>query len=125
MKILIADDDFSTRKVIGALLRQYKHTCLEAANGAEAVVRVVTEKPDLVLMDLNMPILNGTDAIIAIRSLPNTVRVPIICLSGCIEEKERAELAGADDVLEKPIYFKKLLDKIENFHISLGRIAFF
>lgn len=114
MKILIADDEVIIRRFISTVLTECGYTCLEAEDGHEAVDLAVLENPDLILIDLNMPVVNGWEAIRAIRRTPKLVKVPIICVSGsCHGEMKNVTFeAGVDYCIEKPFDIQVLLEKI-------------
>jgi len=106
LKILVADDSDINRRVASALLRQEGHHVAEASNGLEAVGAVQRNKYDVVLMDLQMPEMNGLEATESIRGLVQDehANVPIIALTANIlkEEEERCFAAGMDGYLVKP-----------------------
>ena len=96
-------------------LNQYE--VIQASNGSEGLEMALIHKPDLILMDLAMPILNGFDSTIEIRKIEYLADTPILCLTAfgdLYDDKARA--AGCNDVLQKPIDFGKL-DEILEQHI--------
>lgn len=107
MTILIAEDNsvnmLLARTIINKIAPNF--TLLEAANGAEAVELCKTRRPDLILMDVQMPEMNGYEATKAIRELTHHSRIPIVALTaGNVKgEKEKCLAAGMDDFLVKPI----------------------
>jgi len=112
-KILLVDDQLVNRKVLAQLCKVNDLTCIEAENGEKAVELCKTESFDLVLMDVQMPILNGIEATQQIRAFSET---PIIGLTGdgMLEAREKCMTAGMNDVLSKPIGltdFEKVLKK--------------
>ncbi len=114
MDILIAEDYDDTRSLIRMLLQSKGHHVVEAVNGLEAVEIASREPPDLILMDLNMPVLDGIEATRRLRSLPETAGVPVVavtahCGDGHWEQKARA--AGCDECVAKPVSFD-LLDGV-------------
>jgi len=121
LKILVVDDTHLTREVLCEHLRFLKHDPISAANGEQAIERFIENSPDIVLMDMVMPGLNGIDTMQAIRQLPNAHWVPIIMLSAHSDEAEflHALNSGCDDYLPKPIKFPVLQAKIN----ALQRIA--
>lgn len=126
MKILIADDDGSIRQLLSALFEITGHSPIEARNGQEAVDIAVLEKPDLILMDLTMPIVNGWEAAKAIRRIHSICHIPIIAISGIAdgEMKEATLKAGINDCIEKPFEFQKLMETVTPFiPVSKARIA--
>lgn len=111
-KILIAEDVEINYMLISELLSPTKVILIWAKNGAEAVKFFQSESPDLILMDLQMPVMNGYDAIKAIRALDKSV--PIITQTAFVmnSEKERSFEAGANDFISKPIKPKELISTI-------------
>lgn len=113
-KILLADDDPSLRRLVAATLGTESFTLFQAGDGNESLAIAQAEKPALVLLDLNMPGMNGLEVCGAIKkdaSLTGT-KVVMLTASGNTEDKERAMAAGADDYFVKPFSPVALLDKI-------------
>jgi CheY-like chemotaxis protein len=104
-KILIADDSRTFRQVEEELLKRKGHTLLQAENGAQAVQVAVRETPDLILLDLQMPIMDGAKALALLKSNDKTSSIPVIMVTTIGADSQRGQLlaAGADRVLVKPI----------------------
>lgn len=121
LTILIAEDvDMNmllVKFLIGKLLPHA--TILEATDGNEAVMMWQNENPDIILMDMQMPEMDGIEATLVIRELEDGTkkRVPIIALTAgaLLEEREKCIIAGMDDFLTKPIDQEKLLEALNNF----------
>jgi CheY-like chemotaxis protein len=117
--ILIVEDDEDHRFVMKTLLELRGYEVVEASNGQEAVALADSEKPDLVLMDLKMPVLNGLAATRSIRqhAKAGVQRVPIIALSAYDPAQHRAVAmaAGCDEYVLKPIDY----DRLESLIASL------
>lgn len=110
-KILVVDDDLDLRKLVGSYLKEEGFGVVTAANGREALFVNREEKPDLIVLDLMMPELNGYDFI---RELGKESRVPVILLTAKIEEGDKVlglEL-GADDYVTKPFSLRELTARI-------------
>ena len=107
IKVLVADDNRINQLLTKTILQRIapQATIVAALNGQEAVDLYKTEKPDLILMDVQMPILNGVEATQQIRALEKEFRVPVVALtaSSTLEEKQRCLDAGMDVFLSKPI----------------------
>ena len=88
---------------------------LSAANGAEGIAIAVAEQPDLILMDLNLPEIDGWEAARRLKADPATRRIPLIALTAhaMAGDREKALAAGCDDFDTKPVQFDRLLAKIE------------
>jgi two-component system alkaline phosphatase synthesis response regulator PhoP len=112
-KILIADDEESIRLTVGRLLEN-DYAVFEAANGAEAVEIAKGQKPDLILMDLIMPKMDGYTACSQIKSNEETKGIPVIILTAVGHElnKKYATEMGAAGYLTKPFNIKELLKLI-------------
>jgi CheY-like chemotaxis protein len=105
-KVLIAEDYTDTRRVMKLLLEMYGLDVIEATDGREAVEKALNEHPDLILMDLAMPVLDGLEATKAIRSHPELAGTPIVCVTAYGEiYREKAKRAGCNEVIHKPIDF--------------------
>lgn len=114
-KILVADDDLMLQRLISNTLRLEHHEIIVADNGQQTLEMARTEKPDLVILDVMMPGLNGFDVCIALRKDPATATLPVIMLSGLgqVQEKIMGLKAGADEYLTKPIDPRELLTRVE------------
>lgn len=111
MIILVAEDFDDTRLMMKLLLEMRGHRVVEAANGQEAVEIATRERPDLILMDLNMPVLDGIAATRLLRDRPETAGVPIVAVTahcGDPEWRDRALEAGCVACVGKPVDFEKL-----------------
>jgi len=115
--ILIAEDEESNYWLIEAFLEKYNFKLLHAENGKEAVEMFQNNEVDLILMDFNMPIMNGIEATALIRQ--SNKDVPIIALTAyaMTEDKEKATKTGCNDFLSKPVNRNVLIEKI-NHHLK-------
>ncbi|HKP70853.1 MAG TPA: response regulator [Pyrinomonadaceae bacterium] len=108
-KILIAEDHADIRKMMSIYLKMYKYDVIEAADGYEAVEKAIEHKPDAVLLDLAMPVLDGVDSARAMRLNKELADVPIVCITAYRDfYVDRAKQAGCNAVLSKPIDFSQL-----------------
>ena len=114
-KILVADDEEDILKVIGMRLKSAGYEVIMARNGKEAVEFAFRDKPDLIVMDVMMPILSGFDATKMLRSRLETATVPILMLTARKDKEGELEGldAGADDYMTKPFDKDKLLARIK------------
>ncbi|MCS7253240.1 MAG: response regulator [Armatimonadota bacterium] len=114
-KIIIADDEPVVRQVLKQVLQSEGYDVIEAENGEEAVKLVKSEKPDLLILDVRMPVMDGMQACRVIRQLDEPMRnVPIIILTAVdttLGRRVSAEL-GVDMYLTKPISPKELRSKV-------------
>ncbi|HSY29417.1 MAG TPA: response regulator [Burkholderiaceae bacterium] len=115
--ILIVDDVVANREMLADLLRVLGFAIEEAADGKEALARVELMPPDLILMDIMMPVMDGLEATRRIRQLPNLQTVPIIAISASatVEDQQGSMVAGASAFMTKPIDQDSLLMQIANF----------
>jgi CheY-like chemotaxis protein len=116
MKVLIADDELRLRKVVALHLKKAGFTVLEAGNGKQALELAKEHKPDLIVLDIMMPEMNGLDACIAIKADAELADTPIILLTAMAEagDIEKGNAAGAEYYLTKPFSPKELIDKINS-----------
>jgi two-component system cell cycle response regulator DivK len=113
-RILYVEDNEDNVYMLCRRLRARGHTVLVAENGAKGVEAARQELPDLILMDLSLPVLSGWEAACLLKEETSTASIPIIALSAHAldGERQRALEAGCDDFEAKPINMTCLLDKI-------------
>jgi len=115
-KILIVDDDPSIREILSTQLSRLSFQVAAAADGKEAVELFKSEKPDLVLMDMMMPVLDGLAACQQIRALEKKgTRVPILFLTARDTRHDQisSALCGGDEFITKPISLQELRERVE------------
>lgn len=117
-KVLIADDNSVDRKVLSRVVRNQGNEVIEVSNGFEAVDAFKEHSPEIVLMDVMMPGLNGKDATRQIKELANEDFVPVIFLTSLSDAQSLADCleSGGDDFLTKPYNHIVLQAKIDSFH---------
>lgn len=115
MKILVAEDNFNNRLILHDILTFYKYEVIEADNGAAAIDVAKREKPDLILMDLQMPAKDGFEALAAIRKDPEIKSVPIIAVTASAMPADRAKVlaAGFDGYVTKPFEVKEIVEVVK------------
>jgi CheY-like chemotaxis protein len=103
--ILVAEDHPESRKTLAKVLRRMGYRVLEADNGRDALSLLQAERPLAVLMDVNMPVMDGVDATLAIRADPRLADLPVFALTGdvTVENQQRIGEAGVNGYLEKPV----------------------
>jgi CheY-like chemotaxis protein len=104
-KILIVDDNGLNLRLACAVLAQAGHETLSAANGREGVDAAISERPDLILMDMRMPVMNGEEAMKEIKADARTRGIPVAALTASAMSGEREHLLamGFDGYISKPI----------------------
>lgn len=112
-RILVAEDHLDSRDALRALLEAFGYSVVIATNGQEAVDLALAEEPDLILMDIMMPVLDGFEATRHLRRQPPTSHIPIIAVTAMEGAQELALHAGADDYVRKPIDIRTLLKKVD------------
>jgi len=115
LTILVAEDVHATQKLLEKFLKKLGHNVLMANNGHQAIELYQQHQPDIILIDIHMPVMNGLEAIKKIRGYPNDFWVPILVLSASDENEDIISglSAGADDYLPKPIELDILKAKID------------
>lgn len=111
MVILVADDIEDTRHLMRLLLEMKGHAVLEAENGEQAVECALKEHPDLILMDLSMPVMDGLAATRRIREHGETALIPIVAMSSHLSDpvwRDRALRSGCNQCYSKPLDFDGL-----------------
>ncbi len=114
-KILLVEDNEMNRDMLGRRLQRQSYDIVMAVNGIEAIKKAQSEQPDLILMDLSLPELDGWEATRRLKQDNNTRCIPIIVLTAHAlkSDRESAFEQGCDDYDVKPIDFSRLLNKIE------------
>lgn len=113
IKILIVDDDKALRGILNSALSLKNFTVEEADNGREALAKIRTVKPDLIILDCIMPVMDGFETCRWLKIDPQTQDIPVIFYSAThIEEAKKLELR-ADDYLEKPFSIKEFFAKVD------------
>ena len=116
-KILIVEDNEMNRDMLSRRLERKGFTVVMADDGQKGVDMSKSESPDLILMDLSLPVMDGWQATTNIKSDEDTKDIPIIVLTAhaMAGDREKALDAGADEYDTKPIEFKRLLGKIKDY----------
>ena len=114
-KILLVEDNEMNRDMLVRRLKKSGYEVIMAMNGLEALEKVTVETPDLILMDLSLPALDGWDATHRLKEDNATRNIPVIALTAHAlkSDREKAMAAGCDDYDTKPIDFQRLQEKIE------------
>ena len=123
-KILLVEDNEMNRDMLSRRLTRKKYEVLMAVDGMEGVAMARSESPDLILMDMSLPVMDGWEAAGQLKANPETQTIPIIALTAhaMSGDREKALDAGCDDYDTKPIELPRLLGKIEA-HLDEGNAA--
>ncbi len=115
-KILIVDDEPKNLKLLKDILEVSGYTVLVAGNGREAIETALLHRPDLILMDLNLPVMDGLAATKILKNNPNTSDIPVLVLSGSVPgDNIRMGKTGCDDYITKPFNLGDLRNKIQEY----------
>ncbi len=114
-KILVVEDNEMNRDMLSRRLIRKKYEVLVAVDGRESVEMARSEAPDLILMDMSLPVMDGWEATRQLKASPETQAIPIVALTAhaMSGDREKAMEAGCDDYDTKPIELPRLLGKIE------------
>jgi CheY-like chemotaxis protein len=114
-KILLVEDNEMNRDMLSRRLMRKGYEVVIAVDGQLGVEMAAREKPDVVLMDMSLPVMDGWDATRHLKSQPDTQSIPVIALTAhaMASDREKALAAGCDDYDTKPVELQRLIDKIE------------
>jgi two-component system cell cycle response regulator DivK len=120
--VLIVEDNEKNMKLARDILRAKGYATLEAVNGLDGVQLALQHKPDLVLMDIQLPDINGIDAFERIRAHADTAKIPVVAFTASVTANDRSRIgdAGFDGFLGKPIQLKEFLETVRRM---LGEAA--
>jgi two-component system, cell cycle response regulator DivK len=121
-KILIVEDNEMNRDMLSRRLVRRGYDIVMAVDGAEGIAMVKAENPDLVLMDMSLPVIDGWEATRRLKAEPSTRAIPVIGLTAhaMAGDREKVIEAGCDDYDTKPVELPRLLQKIETLLARVG-----
>ena len=119
-KILIVEDNEMNRDMLSRRLERRGFVVVLAVDGAEGVAMAKSERPDLVLMDMSLPVMNGWEATRAIRADAATAAIPVVALTAhsMPGDREKAMEAGCNDYDVKPVELPRLLQKMADLGVT-------
>jgi two-component system, cell cycle response regulator DivK len=122
MKILYVEDNEDNIFMLKSRLTRAGHTVVVATDGAQGVAMASSERPDVILMDLSLPVLDGWQATRQIKAAAETRHIPVIALTAnaMAGDREKALAAGCDDYDTKPVELPRLLGKIKQLAERTG-----
>ena len=112
--ILIVEDNDKNMKLARDVLQAKSYRTLEAVNGTDGVALALAHRPDLVLMDIQLPDINGVEAFTHIRAHPETAHIPVVAFTASVTPMDRSRItdAGFQGFISKPINLKEFLETI-------------
>ena len=115
--VLLVEDNEDNRIVYSTILKHFGYEVTEALNGEEGIAKARSEKPDLILMDISIPIIDGWEATQVLKHDPSTKSIPIIALTAhaLASDREKAMEVGCDSYLAKPCEPKAVVSEVEKF----------
>jgi two-component system cell cycle response regulator DivK len=113
-RILVVEDQEDNRQIIRDMLAATNYEITEAENGEQALAAIAKERPDLILMDIQLPIMDGYTATRRIKDNPALRSIPIIAVTSYVEE-QKAQAAGCDEYVSEPYSPRQLLAKIRQY----------
>ena len=114
-RVLLVEDNEDNRIVYSTILRHFGYHVSEALNGEEGIAKARAERPDLILMDISISIIDGWEATQVLKHDPATSSIPIIALTAhaLTSDRERAEEIGCDGYLAKPVEPRRVLEEVQ------------
>lgn len=114
-RILLVEDNDMNSDMLSRRLKRKGYQVINALNGLEGIELALSEQPDLILMDMGLPILDGWQASRKLKQIPQTCSIPILSLTAhaMMDDRKRALEAGCDEYETKPVNLPRLLSKIE------------
>ncbi len=121
-RILVVEDNPDNREIMSAVLRHRGYDVVEAEDAETALALVSDRKPDLVLMDISLPRMDGYEATARLRALPHTAAVPVIAVSAhaFLQERRAPWEVGFDSYLTKPVAPSRIVEEVDRI---LGKAA--
>ena len=119
-KILLVEDNEMNRDMLSRRLQRKGYSVISAHDGEQGHLLACAEMPDLILMDISLPLMNGWEVTRLLKSSESTRHIPIIALTAhaLVTDRDKAFEAGCDDYDTKPIEFGRLSEKIENLLVA-------
>ena len=116
-KILLVEDDEVNRDMLSRRLERRGYQVLLAVDGEQAIAIAGVEAPDLILMDLSLPVIDGWEATRRLKAAAETRAIPVIALTAhaMVSDRENSMAAGCDDYDTKPVELPRLIEKINKF----------
>jgi two-component system cell cycle response regulator DivK len=119
-RILLVEDNEMNRDMLSRRLQRKGYTVLIAHDGEQGLAKACSEIPDLILMDISLPFIDGYEVTRRIKANPRTRHIPVIALTAhaLLTDRDKALKAGCNDYDTKPVDFGRLTEKIENLLVN-------
>jgi len=116
-KILVVDDNNDSRELVVKVLKNQGYEMIEAIDGEEALEKAVSEKPDLILMDISIPKINGYEVTKRLKSLEEVKKIPVVALTAHAMKGDRAKAieVGCEGYISKPINVRELPAQVKSY----------
>ena len=113
--ILIVEDNEKNMKLVRDVLQVKGYQTLEAGTGEDGLKVAREKKPDLILMDIQLPGMSGIEALKALRAAPETAAIPVVAITASVMQQDRQQVmsAGFDGFIDKPFNLRSLLDTVQ------------
>jgi CheY-like chemotaxis protein len=111
--VLVVDDDLYLTEIISDVLEAEGHTARKASNGLEALDLIKERKPEIILLDLMMPVMNGWELADHLRSNPDWADIPVVVITANYHPDRKQQVAGARAVITKPFDIDQLVDAVQ------------
>jgi len=123
-RILYIEDNFQNRRLVKKLLKLNGYEMIEAEDGLQGIAIAARERPDLILMDINLPGIDGMEATSRLKSSPDLSHIPIIALTAAAMrgDRERIIAAGCDGYMQKPIDNVQLINTVRSY-VGAGELV--
>jgi two-component system cell cycle response regulator DivK len=114
-RVLLVEDNDDNRLIYATILTHRGYSVVEAPNGLDGVLKAEAHHPDLIIMDISLPVMDGLEATRRIRANPSTSSIPVLAVTAHAREadRERALRAGCNDYLAKPVEPRRLVEQVE------------
>ena len=120
--ILIVEDNEKNMKLVRDILQAKGYQTLEAVNAEDGIVLAAEKKPDLVLMDIQLPGMNGIEALKVLRADPTTAHIPVVAITASVMQQDKQQVmdSGFNGFIEKPINLRQFLASVQSV-LSTGK----
>lgn len=114
-RVLLVDDDVNARTMMGMFFNEVGWEVKEASNGQLGVDAAVADQPDLIVLDCDMPVMTGPEALVLLHANPKTNKVPVLMVTarGTLDDVEACLSRGAVDFVQKPLDLRRFMEKVD------------